>query len=314
LDEVRQSHTNIITLLFHCTESGGGLSEIDHAGIPTEEVFLHFSRSKETQARSYKARSLDKRGWTLQEDILAVRTIHYGFNQLHWECQRDRMAEGMRGVVGGSVASNSVLKRLFLSNLTNNVTDGSWYRIVEEYMPRELTRPEDMFPAISSIAREVHRQTGFTYRAGIWLEDFHRGLLWTFCGESERCGSYVAPTWSWGSIRTIRNPKQHTHYRPQAGENLSVIPDVKAKLLGCNVTPRGDDTFGQITHAAITLRGLWLWLSEWKSTDGILFGTSRFGDRPKSPWSIKCNFDEELAHPDWCSGRDFLITPGSDIL
>jgi hypothetical protein len=253
--------------------------------------------------------SLRKRGWTLQEDIRAVRTVHYSGGGIRWECQNHRKAESVHGALGGY--DLRPLKYLFLRGLTNNVTGGSWYKIVESYMPRELTRPEDMFAAISGIAREISRQTGFTYRAGIWLEDFHRGLLWAFHWQADRSDSYVAPTWSWGSIKTIASLASHTIYRYKADED---VPDIRAKLLNCDITPRKDDPFGQITHATITLRGLWLPLSEWRSRDPILMGMSWLWPRPKHPWSIECNFDEPLTHPDWCSMEDTLFNSASNIL
>jgi hypothetical protein len=42
-------------------------------------------------------------------------------------------------------------------------------------------------------------------------------------------------------------------------------------------------------------------------------GMSWIGDRPEPPWSIECNFDEPLTHPDWCSTEDTLFDPGSNI-
>jgi hypothetical protein len=238
--------------------------------LSLEHFFLrYFTRRK----RALSPATLDdfplfKRGWTLQEDILAVRTVHYCGSSIQWQCQKHRKAESIHGSFPNDPDIRP-LKYLFLRGSTNNVIGGSWYRIVESYMQRELTRPEDMFPAISGIAREISRQTGFIYRAGIWLEDFHRGLLWAFHRDADRSDSYVAPTWSWGSIKTITCPVRYTRYRYKANED---VPDIKAELLNCDIPPRGNDPFGQISHATITLRGLWLPLSEWRYQDPILMG------------------------------------------
>lgn len=112
-------------------------------------------------------------------------------------------------------------------------------------------------------------------------------------------------------MKTIKCPARHTIHRYKAGED---VPDIRARLLNCDITPRGNDPFGQITHATITWRGLWLPLSEWRSRDPILIGTSQIGTCPEPPWSIECNFDEPLAHPDWRSTEDTLFNPGSKML
>jgi hypothetical protein len=46
------------------------------------------------------------------------------------------------------------------------------------YACRQMTIPEDMFPAFSGLATEFASRTGYRWKAGIWVEDFRRGLLW----------------------------------------------------------------------------------------------------------------------------------------
>jgi hypothetical protein len=315
LHQVRKRYTSVIAIPFQSIEVNGVQNVPAETSLPIEKVHLRYSRRKRNSVERFEF-PLSKRGWTLQEDILAVRTVHYHLNQLRWECQKHRKVEGVRGDITGYIDSSKPLKHLFLSSSTNNITGGSWYRIVENYVSRELTVPEDKFPAMSGIARELSKQTGFSYRVGIWLEDFHRGLLWACHGRDDmadkthRCDSYVAPTWSWGSIKTIQNLARHTIYRYE----VDSIPDIKAQLLDCKITPRGNDPFGQITHATITLHGLWLPLLKWKSTNPILLGQCAPRDRVLWPRSIECKFDQQLSHPDWCSMRDSLVDPGSNIL
>lgn len=54
--------------------------------------------------------------------------------------------------------------------------------IITNYMTRHLTYEKDKFPAISAIAREIHLQTRFTYKAGLWLED----ITGVCCGMQAR--------------------------------------------------------------------------------------------------------------------------------
>jgi hypothetical protein len=53
-----------------------------------------------------------------------------------------------------------------------------WRTIVEEYSSRELTRASDKLPALSGLAHMVQAAIGSEYAAGLWFNDFLRGLLW----------------------------------------------------------------------------------------------------------------------------------------
>lgn len=90
---------------------------------------------------------LNKRGWTLQEDLLSPRTIHYSSPQLHWECQKHRRSEHSKSPVemGRAFSLGSRIKHSFLQSSTNPILRGSWYAIVTEYMQRGLTKREDNF-------------------------------------------------------------------------------------------------------------------------------------------------------------------------
>jgi hypothetical protein len=89
----------------------------------------------------------------------------------------------------------------------------TWGKMVEEYGLRGLTKEEDKLAAISGLAHEIGTRTGGTYYAGLWKEDFVRGLLWgsypPVRNGNSRSGlqqkwrrpqTYVAPSWSWASV------------------------------------------------------------------------------------------------------------------
>lgn len=54
-----------------------------------------------------------------------------------------------------------------------------WYNTVLQFSVRSLTFDRDSLPAISGVAKEVQRHTGFDYHAGLWWQDMHNGLVWT---------------------------------------------------------------------------------------------------------------------------------------
>jgi hypothetical protein len=111
---------------------------------------------------------LDKRAWTLQENILSPRTIHYTSSELKWDCQK-RLAFESELEPGHD--SYLHMKRDFLAPLQtlqheklSEIEPGAifhnpytaWYTIVGNYVNRALTIPSDKLPAISGVAREIH--------------------------------------------------------------------------------------------------------------------------------------------------------------
>ncbi|KAG0645686.1 hypothetical protein D0Z07_8717 [Hyphodiscus hymeniophilus] len=219
------------------------------------------------------AQPLNSRGWTLQEDLLSPRSVHYASKQLYWECQKHRKVESIEGVVETAGALTKIethMKHMFLRSPSNLVLRNSWYTIVESYMQRDLTRSEDKFPAISGLAREIANQTGFTYKAGIWLEDFRRGLLWSYCATGYRSTTwkYIAPSWSWASLSVVVKHPLH------AVRVLGNTTGPNAELLSCDVTPEREDIYGRLTSGILTIRSSWCSLSKWDPTSGILLNSS----------------------------------------
>ncbi|KAF4635479.1 hypothetical protein G7Y89_g2620 [Cudoniella acicularis] len=152
---------------------------------------------------------LQTRAWVLQEQALSVRKLHYNDWGLSWACQDTTGSETTpwlklsrrtlfpRGLY--KIPYKPLPSRLdfeFPDPEFND--DGSlawWYHQVNDYMTRGLTVKKDRFPAISAMAREFSKRTGYHYAAGIWVEDFARGLVW----KGTRSNAYLefSPSWSW---------------------------------------------------------------------------------------------------------------------
>jgi hypothetical protein len=78
-----------------------------------------------------------------------------------------------------------------------------WRDIVREYSRRKLTFAQDKLPALAGVASKLAEKTGYTYVAGLWLEDLvPTGLLWfrDFATTPLTRPQYRAPSWSWASI------------------------------------------------------------------------------------------------------------------
>jgi hypothetical protein len=52
-----------------------------------------------------------------------------------------------------------------------------WYKVVEQYSRLAMSHESDMLPALSRIAECIRQGTGYTYAAGLWVEDIKQGLL-----------------------------------------------------------------------------------------------------------------------------------------
>ena len=126
----------------------------------------------------------------------------------------------------------------------------SWYMVINTYCSRKLTYVKDKFPAISGIAREYRRHGLQDYRAGLWLEDMHQGLLWTTpCTESRRTTPYVAPSWSWGSMNLAEYDDYWT-------DDILASPLLHmARIRSVNVALLSEDPFGQIKAANLVMTG-----------------------------------------------------------
>ena len=166
-------------------------------------------RNAKPKRYDFEIMPLQTRAWVLQEKALSVRKLHYMDSGLTWECQMMTSKEITPWIEQRNLSSKE-LHDIHFTDLAPRLDFGNpdprhgdagslawWYLQVNDYMKRQLTFKKDHFPAISGLAREFSRRTGYHYVAGIWLEDFQRGLLWK--GAASREYSTFSPTWSWAS-------------------------------------------------------------------------------------------------------------------
>jgi len=204
---------------------------------------------------------LSKRGWTLQESLLARRHICYGEKQLFWRCPEGfKSADGLleenkRGYHAPTKIYPQLLwavrEDLFFYNLTQpqkRPIFDQYYALIEAYSQRQLTFPADKLPALSGLAQRLHYHLEGIYLAGVWSADFHRGLLWKVqIGNLTRVEPYRAPSWSWAVT------DQPVSYN---APKLLSTSSVELKLLEVHVTPRNEkNRFGEIISAVIVVRG-----------------------------------------------------------
>lgn len=197
---------------------------------------------------------LNERGWALQERVMSTRILHFGEQQLYWECRQVTDAEGGMYFYPHDT---SVFSKAQLRDIWNEEEQGSyadelerWYTCLDEYSTRKLTYGKDKLPAIAGIAKSMQNRTPElgAYYAGIWKGDFVRGLLWRAkrIGGLAQLGEYRAPSWSWAALD---GPMKHDWFALKYfdPDKFPTIEDVSIRCLG-----RSD--FGEIHSGWVRIK------------------------------------------------------------
>ncbi|RYP63335.1 hypothetical protein DL771_009320 [Monosporascus sp. 5C6A] len=160
--------------------------------------------------------AIHKRGWTLQEHLLAPRLLLFGPVRMEFICLTRTHYDGgtpvplgaprpgLLGVgkstlfaaqYGGFVREGtkkgfiqSLLYRTHLMDLALRMTGEAgefnqllvihWGEIIAAYTARALGVPSDRLKAIAGIAKKMHRQELGRYLAGLYSTNLHVQLLW----------------------------------------------------------------------------------------------------------------------------------------
>ncbi|KAK7915266.1 heterokaryon incompatibility protein-domain-containing protein [Apiospora marii] len=158
---------------------------------------------------------INSRAWVLQERLLSPRVIHFGPQQLFWECCTKDAAEVYPDGMPPQIHS----RRRRIKNLAPNCLVGvettsdrkaaymSWARIVEAYTACCLTCAGDKLVALSGIAKPFRSILEDRYVAGMWRRYLEHELLWVIANTGFGPDSpeapeipYRAPSWSWAAV------------------------------------------------------------------------------------------------------------------
>lgn len=198
--------------------------------------------------------TLNKRGWVMQERLLAPRVLHSTREQFFWECRCRMTWEDLSDNVElPSYMPNGCFKKdnnygQYLHDAIEEVEGPikkrcyyMWMSLVHNYSHATLSHPSDKLIAISGIASAFASILNDRYIAGMWHADLKSQLTWKCVGDCSRSAKYRAPTWSWASID---GPIQWL-----MGLNYGFdVADVKLENMTENVT-------GQIRYGHLDLRG-----------------------------------------------------------
>jgi hypothetical protein len=162
-----------------------------------------------------------------------------------------------------------------------------WYRLVEQYQRRAITRVEDRLPAIGGLAQHFAERLSIEYIAGLWKNDILRGLLWMRVGDEalpapEHIRSNPkAPTWSWAhsefAVGYHFEPYDRPTHLPWRRIGLHKDQDLLIERFSLEAA---HGPFGEVDHASIETRSQMLPLELEEGLETLVHG------RP-----LKCQFD-----------------------
>jgi hypothetical protein len=192
---------------------------------------------------------VDTRGWTYQEHILSRRVLSFGTFEMKWTCQKHHYSTSDEE----QKFSNPPLNSYFPEDETIPEIYKKWSELVENYCDRALTFPEDKLVAFSAIASHFAQCCRFKpgeYRAGLWEKLMIPCLLWyTQDPDSNISREYIAPSWSWASVRS-----QISRHLPPWG---FTDEHTQAELHGVEINLKNPNTpFSAVRSGNLTLKGL----------------------------------------------------------
>jgi len=188
---------------------------------------------------------LFKRAWVYQERRLSVCVLHFGKQQLYWECN-SRL--GSENDLEGRDPDSSDLKS---SEIETN-PEAEWRNVVKQYSRLMLTHEKDRLPAISACVGRMQRlRKNDVYIAGMWKTTLRHDLQWYIVdlippARPNRPGLMI-PSWSWISTSS---GVSHDHTIP-----LLSLDDIDITY---NIT--GPAHIGQVSHAELHLKARFIFL------------------------------------------------------
>ncbi|EUC36784.1 hypothetical protein COCCADRAFT_33950 [Bipolaris zeicola 26-R-13] len=166
---------------------------------------------------------LRTRAWTLQERDLSLRCINFRQGQLLWQCRTMKGSSELPWHEMTRQHDDFVRLPLMLHQEEDFTSDGPafqrhhWFKLVEDYSLRNLTKETDKLPALAGLAsRFSEERNPGKYLTGIWSNHLPSALLWRTVPAYSRDRNqrvsqftaflprrpqmYRAPSWSWASI------------------------------------------------------------------------------------------------------------------
>jgi len=211
------------------------------------------------------------RAWVFQERLLSRGVVHFGYDELFWECMDATSCECSEEIIRGPLEIKSIRYR-DPYQATQKDYQRVWHEIVAQYTALKLTYRSDRQPALQGLATQMANTRRGRYLAGLWEDSLITDLAWrrvASYGTREKGAHATGPSWSWASIDA--QCEQSSHW---VDDDTSIL-EIQ--------TPR--PSIGEQVHICLTLRGrLVSGVSNNNNTDTVVRA------RPEHKW-FRRSFD-----------------------
>ena len=200
---------------------------------------------------------LNTRAWVVQERLLSSRIIHFGSDQVFWDCGSLAACElHPHGVLNWSTSySGGVINSQEASALMRNLRSDEqllkyWGRVVEMYSASHLTFQKDKIIALSGMVEHMQHILQDEFCAGLWRRRIEMQLAWYSDQDSSgrrRSDPLRAPTWSWLSMST---PVKYTDIDGYRGYDIIE----RAAVTEVELDNVADEELGEVTRGYLRMR------------------------------------------------------------
>jgi len=212
-----------------------------------------------------------RRGWIIQELLLAPRILYLFHHQLWWECNRllasetyadgipfellDTQSQFPRSRIMVHQPSEKAIRSKSKRKLrkTRKRLLKLWYDTIMAYTACDLTYATDKLVAISGVAKRFEYLLDDVYLAGHSKRTIIKELCWEYPMFAQPCrqlGSYRAPSWSWASVDGERIWKKSNPPGRKSTETIFT------KMIECVLVYATADRTGQVLSGSLRLCGL----------------------------------------------------------
>ncbi|OAG07311.1 HET-domain-containing protein [Paraphaeosphaeria sporulosa] len=269
--------------------------------------------------RNLRTDELYDRAWVLQEEMLALRTLHCQGDQIYWECRTSICNEvwpsGWATSLGRYRESEGTIAPFLLTTDDIEASQAGlaytvWLEMVSSYSRRAISYGTDRLPALAGIAADTAFLLNDTYASGIWQKALHNGVLYQSRGTLQSCEEPPqplplwdkVPSWSWASLDrpvvfvTTRHPPE-----TEGLCDIEVLPAMLGQLSVLEMTgPLMRLDWIKTSPDAVECQAMWK--PAWD--DPVFHRIGRYGG--EATWEVhvqedhwfaqKC-YSESCAHP-----------------